>query len=516
MPRHLLTAEEFAEQARAGIALPPGAALWRATTAAPEIGSNGRTVRFVLSDPSLGRDGHTIAANAWVVDNYLRNPVFLWAHDSGEPPIGRVVELGTVGDRLMGTVEYADADISPFADMIYRMVRGGYLNATSAGWLPLEWRFSQDKGRVGGIDFIRVEALEFSQVPVPALPTALVAARGAGIDTGPMRAWAERVLDLGGGHRTDLKEVRAAATMPRGKRAASADWKMGAARDLPLDMSDTWDGAAAAERMLDAAGFNGDAPDSSKARRGFLAYDSANPGLKGSYKLPFADIVGGELKAVAGGIRNAASRLPQTDIPQDVQDEARAVLDGYEAKMKQNRSAALGRVRGLYHVGWLAMLLDDLDFLAECIEWESMDEGDASQVPAMLQAAINQLGQTLLAMTQEEVAELMDEEEGEATAAQRAVAAIARLSRGGSAPVNLDTAALARDLSARLRAGRVLSSQNEADLRQAHELIAGVLAQVPEADPAVPVGADETMAEDAAMRARKAKALKLKLAAPAA
>lgn len=117
-------------------------------------------------------------------------------------------------------------------------------------------------------------------------------------------------------------------------RAAAEEWTVGAARDLPIQNSDSWDGPGAAERMLADAGFNSGNPDPDKAKRGFLVYDAAQPKLKGSYKLPFADIVQGELKAVDGGIDAAASRLPQTDIPDDVRDRARAVLDAYEARTK--------------------------------------------------------------------------------------------------------------------------------------------------------------------------------------
>lgn len=137
----------------------------------------------------------------------------------------------------------------------------------------------------------------------------------------------------------DDMSARAAA----GVRAAAADWTCGAARDLPIDDADGWDGPAAAERLLDAAGFTGEHPDADKARRGFLVYDKGNPTLKGSYKLPFADMVGGELKAVAGGIDAAASRLPQTDVPQDVMDASRKLLDEYEARMK-DRSAPEARI----------------------------------------------------------------------------------------------------------------------------------------------------------------------------
>ena len=122
------------------------------------------------------------------------------------------------------------------------------------------------------------------------------------------------------------RAARAAATTP--------EWIVSADENLPIDDKSKWDGPAAAERMLDAAGFNGDSPDPAKARRGFLTYDHHNPKLKGSYKLPFADLVDGGLKALKSGIDAAASRLPDTDIPDDVKTKARAVIDGYEKKMK--------------------------------------------------------------------------------------------------------------------------------------------------------------------------------------
>lgn len=91
---------------------------------------------------------------------------------------------------------------------------------------------------------------------------------------------------------------------------AMADFKVGAATDLPV-VDGTWDGEAAKQGMLDAAGFNGDNPDSEKARRGFLVYDASAPNLKGSYHLPFARIEHGQLTAIGNGLRNASSRVEQ-------------------------------------------------------------------------------------------------------------------------------------------------------------------------------------------------------------
>ena len=186
-------------------------------------------------------------------------------------------------------------------------------------------------------------------MPVPCKGNALVQARGLGIDTGPLEEWAERIMDADGRvpvPRPFLEETFRAAKTPRAVRQKylspdskdnSSDWHVGAARDLPIDDSGAWDGPAAAARIFTDAGFDGDSPDAAKARRGFLLYDAANPALKGSYKLPFADVEGGALKAMASGIRAAASRLTQTDAPADALSDARNVIDAYEARMKAGK-----------------------------------------------------------------------------------------------------------------------------------------------------------------------------------
>ncbi len=184
---------------------------------AASIGSTGsRIIRYVFSDSSVGRDNHTIAADAWELTNFKRNPVFLMSHDAGQPPVGRVVEIGTVGGKLRGGVEYAERDVYPFADTIFQLVKNGFLNATSTGWIPLEWKATKDRSRPGGMDFTRVELLEISQVTVPALPTALVEARARGIDTEPFREWASRALDRGAYPlpRPELEAIYGAAKMP--------------------------------------------------------------------------------------------------------------------------------------------------------------------------------------------------------------------------------------------------------------------------------------------------------------
>lgn len=160
------------------------------------------------------------------------------------------------------------------------------------------------------------------------------AAQAIGLIQTAISSLADAVQCLNG---TDTSENDDEAQNRARAAAPAPEWVVGAAEDLPIDDKGSWDGPGAAERMLDAAGFNGDSPDPAKAKRGFLVWDHHNPKLKGSYKFPFADLVGGELKAVKGGIDAAASRLH--DIPADAETGARKVIDAYEKRMKDDTSA---------------------------------------------------------------------------------------------------------------------------------------------------------------------------------
>ena len=109
------------------------------------------------------------------------------------------------------------------------------------------------------------------------------------------------------------------------EKASDEDWTVGASRSLKIVEWGSWDAQKARDSMFDA-GFD-------TAKRGHLAYDRNRDDLKTGYKLPFAAVEDGELVAVKEGLRAAASRLPQTDIPDSVKEEARAVLDAYFERM---------------------------------------------------------------------------------------------------------------------------------------------------------------------------------------
>lgn len=134
----------------------------------------------IASDGSMDRMGEVIDQNGWMLEQFRKNPVLLWAHDYGSKPIGKILDIAVVDGRLMFKAQLA-VDIYEEAATVYALFKGGYLNAFSVGFNPIEWK-SGDGTTEPWRTYIKQELLEISAVPVPANGNALVQARSAGID----------------------------------------------------------------------------------------------------------------------------------------------------------------------------------------------------------------------------------------------------------------------------------------------------------------------------------------------
>jgi HK97 family phage prohead protease len=155
-----------------------------------------RKMSFLITTASVDRDGDTIDPKGWDLSSYTKNPVVLWAHDYSQPPIGKAVNIQATQDGLKADVEFVPQGMSPFADMIHDMCKGGFLNATSVGFRGVDHEKAKDRDR--GYDFKKQELLEFSIVPVPSNPEAL-AQRGVKNTqlqkyAKAMRHWTKEVL----------------------------------------------------------------------------------------------------------------------------------------------------------------------------------------------------------------------------------------------------------------------------------------------------------------------------------
>ena len=156
------------------------------TVEVKELGD--RQLEIAGSTEDVDRMGDIIKASGWKLGPFKKNPVFLWAHDYSQPPIGRALKVWVDKEtkRLMFNVEFAGPDVYEFADTIYKLYKGGFLHATSVGFIPLDWEGKDEENpnpKWEGNIFTSQELLELSAVPVPANANALASARDQGLIT---------------------------------------------------------------------------------------------------------------------------------------------------------------------------------------------------------------------------------------------------------------------------------------------------------------------------------------------
>ena len=139
---------------------------------------------FVASTGEVDRHGDTVAPEGWRLDAYRDNPVVLWAHDYGEPAIGRAEAVWSDGRALRARLEFAPTE---FAGQVERLYRQGYQRGVSVGFRPLRFEERRDpvNGAFLGVRFLEQELLEISAVPVPANGGALLAEETRGSTAAP-------------------------------------------------------------------------------------------------------------------------------------------------------------------------------------------------------------------------------------------------------------------------------------------------------------------------------------------
>lgn len=152
-------------------------------------GSAERRVVFRASTPAVDRHGTIVKPEGIQTETFSKNPIFVWAHDAygglsspnPESIIGKVVGWKRSPDAFDIEVEFAPAEANPKAEQAFRLVKSGFLNAVSIGFLPLK---EHDEPYVdeGGVQRTRtvydsVELLEVSLVPIPSNPEAVALMR---------------------------------------------------------------------------------------------------------------------------------------------------------------------------------------------------------------------------------------------------------------------------------------------------------------------------------------------------
>ncbi|MDQ3158800.1 MAG: hypothetical protein M3P98_01525 [bacterium] len=129
-----------------------------------EAASESGTFKFIISTDDVDRQGEVVDQKGWELDNYMANPIVLWAHDYKSLPIGIATSIKQEGNKLIAEGIFAPAEANPFAQQVRKLYDLGILRTTSVGFIAKEMQKNV---------ITKAELLEFSVVPVPANAQAL-------------------------------------------------------------------------------------------------------------------------------------------------------------------------------------------------------------------------------------------------------------------------------------------------------------------------------------------------------
>lgn len=138
-------------------------------------------IRGVFSTAAEDRHGEIVDQNGWKLEEFMANPVILFAHDHYQPAVGKCIELVKDGEgNLAGAIQFA-AEEYDFAATLFRLYAGGYMRAFSVGFRNEKYEVDQQND----VLILRENTLyEISCVNVPANAFALAAQKG--IDMAPV------------------------------------------------------------------------------------------------------------------------------------------------------------------------------------------------------------------------------------------------------------------------------------------------------------------------------------------
>lgn len=180
-----------------------GDILVKAARAPASWNAEQRTARFTMSAEIEDRDRDIIVQAGLVIDEFLKNPVAPFQHNSWTFPIGtwKDVEKNLNGrpKRTEGTLVLVPEGTDEVADRLAKHIEAGTIRACSIGFVPKSVRRREvpedkkDSYYYPGYEILEAELVECSPVTIPANPAAL--AKSAANGNVFAREVLEEVLD---------------------------------------------------------------------------------------------------------------------------------------------------------------------------------------------------------------------------------------------------------------------------------------------------------------------------------
>lgn len=101
-----------------------------------------RSVVRYISTREVDRDGEILLPKGAMMDEYKKNPIVLFGHDYSSPPHGKAEYVKADGYGVLSKTVYAETERG---EEIWQLVKGGFMNAASVGFIPVEYVDNPEK-----------------------------------------------------------------------------------------------------------------------------------------------------------------------------------------------------------------------------------------------------------------------------------------------------------------------------------------------------------------------------------
>ena len=160
------------------------AALCKAVNLEYLPGYESRVLEYIITNESTDRYGDIVRASGVRWENYMKNPVMLFAHDYPALPVGNTIKIWHEASdnsvRALGLFFDDRVDPTGRSETVYRFASSGAMKGCSVGFMPIEAyrpKTATERNTLGlgeyGVEFRKTDLLEFSPCSVPANPEAL-------------------------------------------------------------------------------------------------------------------------------------------------------------------------------------------------------------------------------------------------------------------------------------------------------------------------------------------------------
>jgi len=171
---------------------------------AKETNDKDRTITYIATKESVDSMGRIFKVAGMDLSHLKKFKSIYWNHNTDERPIAKATSIRKRnGDEVLVAVQFATEEENSFADSVYRLVRGNYINGGSVGISAdlKDVEYPEKPMKVGGKEVRMIvhksKLKEFSITPTPANENAV-----------PLNASLDKAMEDGIINEEEVKEFQ--------------------------------------------------------------------------------------------------------------------------------------------------------------------------------------------------------------------------------------------------------------------------------------------------------------------